>query len=86
MGYVVLVAALVGLPTLMIWFAKRDRKHAEQLGELSSQSSVVIGAEVDIPRILPVEPDEGETLNGALVEDLSHCGNLSGMDENDDQP
>ena len=72
MGYFLVVAALVALPMMAIWLAKRDRSRERHWGDHSSQSSIMVGAEIDMPRILPVEPAPGLTASGSPIEDLSH--------------
>ena len=71
-----LLAVLVGLPLLIIWFAKRDRKRTSRWGRESSQSNIVTGAQWDSPQIVPVEPLDGPSVNGEPTEDLSHRGSI----------
>jgi hypothetical protein len=72
----------VGVPALAIWLAKRDRKAASHWGEQPSQQNIMVGAELDMPRILPVEPPAGAVANGAPVEDLSHTHTIGKTDPN----
>jgi hypothetical protein len=60
------------LALVLFLHGKRDRSQAKLWGDQPAQHSVMGGAELDMPRIFPVEPVAGPSINGALVEDLSH--------------
>jgi len=71
-AYFLWLLLVVGVPALVIWLAKRDRSRARHWGDQRSQQNIMVGAELDMPRILPVEPLMGSTASGAPVDDLSH--------------
>ena len=73
--------ATIAIPILLaIWLAKRDRKHARHWGDQVSQNSVMVGGELEMPRILPVELAAGLTANRAAADDTSHEQVLSPTD------
>ena len=78
--YFLWLAMLAGPILLAIWLAKRDRSHTRHWGEQTSQNSIMVGGEIDMPRILPVEPVAGLTVNRAAVDDTSHEQVLSPND------
>jgi hypothetical protein len=71
-GYVAFLVMLGGPVLLAIWLAQRDRASSAHWGDQPSQNSVMGGAELEMPRILPVEPIEGPLVNRAPVTDTSH--------------
>ena len=78
--YVLWLAMLGGPVLLAIWLAKRDRSHTRHWGNQTSQNSIRVGGEIDMPRILPVEAPAGLTVNRAPVDDTSHEQVLSPTD------
>ena len=74
------LATLAGPVLLAIWFAKRDRAHTRHWGDQASQNSIMVGGELEMPRILPVELATGLTANRAAADDTSHERVLSPTD------
>ena len=71
-GSLVFLVLLLGLSLVLFLHAKRDRSQAKLWGDQPVQHSVTGGAELDMPRIFPVEPVAGPLINDAPVDDLSH--------------
>ena len=71
-GALVGLAVVVGPFVLVIWLANRDRSRGRPWGDQGSQNNIMVGAEFEMPRILPVEPVAGLTVNCAPVDDTSH--------------
>jgi hypothetical protein len=71
-AYLLILGALACPALLAIWLAKAHRSRRRHWGDQPSKNSIMVGAEIDMPRILPVEPVAGPALNGAPVDDLSN--------------
>jgi hypothetical protein len=82
----VLLVLLLGLALALFLHSKRDRSQAKLWGDQPAQHSVMGGAELEMPRIFPVEPVAGPLINGALVDDLSHNFTIDKTDANVSNP